>query len=297
MQFITTNITKPLEFISCGQFISELPWLHAKRTINNFEIIIGIKQTLYIQQAGVQYEVKPGNVLLLQPDVTHLGYRESEKGLSFYWFHFNFPQDYQFIDSDLMNEKKRCLRNDPDSQSKADEVFIPIFSAPHSIERINILFHQLLHTVQSNYYTNYSTYYLLTSLIIELSEQTITDFNILKNEDGRKANLEKIIEWTRIHALNNLTVAMVADKFNYNKAYLSRYFKKGTGMNLQEYIHLQKIAKAKDLLSRSMLSIKEVSSAVGIPDEKYFMKLFKKYENITPTNFRQAYTKTYMNND
>lgn len=296
MQFVKASITTPIEFISGGQFISDIPWTHSKRVNDNFEIIIGVNKTLYIQQDDIQYEVTPGSVLLLLPGHTHLGYRESEEQLSFYWFHFNLPGDYRFIDVNSMDEDVSILRKDPDWHRSITDVYIPLFSAPASIERLNILFHQLMHTVQSNYYTNYSAYYLLTSLIIELSEQTITNFYFPNNRTSRSANLEKIVEWTRIHAMGNITVASIAKKFNYNKAYLSRFFKQGTGMSLQEYIHLQKISRAKDLLSRSMLSIKEISSTIGIHDEKYFMKLFKKYEKMTPTEFRQAFTKTYMNN-
>ncbi|MDF2958606.1 MAG: AraC family transcriptional regulator [Paenibacillus sp.] len=296
MRFFKANIANPIEFISGGQFVSEIPWIHSKRNIDSFEIIIGVNKTLYIQQEDIQYEVKPGDVLLLPPGHTHQGYMESEEHLSFYWFHFHFPAGYRLIDVSSMNEDVSIFRKDPDSRRNIADIYIPLFSAPPCIERVNILFHQLMHVVNSNYYTNYSGYYLLTSLLIELSEQTITNFYMPRNKSAKDLNLEKIMEWTRIHAMGDITVALIAKKFNYNKDYLSRFFKQRTGINLQEYIHLQKISKAKDLLSRSMQSIKEVSMAIGIRDEKYFMKLFKKYENMTPTEFRQAFTKTHMNN-
>lgn len=297
MTFIITNIAGPATFFSCGQFVSEVPWIHAKRNIDNFEIVIGVNKTLYIQQGEIKYEVKPGDVLLLLPGHTHQGYRESEAHLSFYWFHFLLPAGYRSIDTSRMDEVVSSLRKDPDSHRNTHNVYIPLFSAPPGIERINIMFHQLMHVVKSNYYTKDSSDYLLTSLLIELSEQTITNFYSPTNKTSRDSNLEKIMEWTRIHAMGDLTVASVAEKFNYNKSYLSRFFKQRTGTNLQEYIHLQKIARAKDLLSRSMLSIKEVTGEIGIRDEKYFMRLFKKYENMTPTAYRQAFTKTRMNNN
>jgi len=296
MQFIKAGIANPIEFISGGQFVSETPWIHTKRNIDSFEIIIGVNKTLYIQQDEIQYEVKPGNVLLLLPGHTHQGFRESEESLSFYWFHFHLPESSKLIDASRMDEDVSVFRKDPDSRQNITDIYIPLFSAPSCIERVNILFQQLMHVVNSNYYTNYSGYYLLTSLLIELSEQTITNFYMPRNKSDRGLNLEKIMEWTRIHAMEDISVALISKKFNYNKDYLSRFFKQRTGMNLQEYIHLQKISKAKDLLSRSMQSIKEVSTAIGIHDEKYFMKLFKKYQNMTPTEFRQAFTKTHMNN-
>jgi YesN/AraC family two-component response regulator len=47
-------------------------------------------------------------------------------------------------------------------------------------------------------------------------------------------------------------------------------------MNVLEYLHYLKIRKAKELLSSTSYSIKEISYQVGINDEKYFMRLFKK---------------------
>ncbi len=113
-------------------------------------------------------------------------------------------------------------------------------------------------------------------------------------------NVEKklaaILEWIRVHALGDVSVSSIARQFNYNRDYLTRYFKKEVGMSIQEYIHHQKLSKAKYLLTSTNANIKTVADAVGIHDEKYFMRLFKKYEKVTPTEFRKAYYRTHMNN-
>jgi YesN/AraC family two-component response regulator len=174
-------------------------------------------------------------------------------------------------------------------------VYLPIFSHPPAVNRLNIFSQQLLHVANSNFYTNAYINYLLTSLLIELSEQTITRFRMSEDSVADK-NLAKIMEWIRIHVFDEITVTQIAELFNYNKDYLSRFFKQKTGMNLIEYIHLLKIANAKDLLTRTTQSIKEVSYSVGIADEKYFLRLFKRYEKVTPTQFRKAFFRTNMNN-
>lgn len=56
-----------------------------------------------------------------------------------------------------------------------------------------------------------------------------------------------------------------------------------------------KIVKAKEMLSLSEKNVKEISYLLGFKDEKYFMKLFKRYENLTPSEYRQAYHKTHLN--
>ena len=295
-KYFKTAIDTPIEFISGGLFISEKPWIHSKRNIDSFEIIIGVNKTLYIKQGGKHYEVNPGDVLLIYPHQEHEGYAECEKDISFYWFHFYCPGTYELINSKSMSDEIDRLHSDQNYYKPNSYIYIPTFITPISVDRINILFRQLLHVYRSNYYTYYSRHYLVTSLLIEVSEQIITSINLSNTSTKQATNLNNIMEWTRIHALENISVSDIAEKFNNNREYLSRYFKKNTGMTLIEYIHLLKLSKAKDYLSCTNLGIKEIAYNVGIQDEKYFMKMFKKYENMTPTEYRESFYRTKMNN-
>src|SRR5699024_2544167 len=88
MQYFSTSMKTPIHCISVGQFISNEAWRHAKRTIDSYEMIIGVGDILYIEVAGIQYEVKPGDILLIPPETIYLGYLDCSPGVSFYWFHF-----------------------------------------------------------------------------------------------------------------------------------------------------------------------------------------------------------------
>lgn len=298
MVYLKANINTPVRFISSGRFVSEAPWIHKKRVIDSFEIIIGINKTLYIQQKNTKYKVKPGEVLLLLPDKIHQGYALCEEDLSFYWVHFQCSGEHELIDDNALNSELSIISDHPESYKVINHVYIPLYSAPSEIERINILFQQLLHIANEKYYTYLSTDYLLSCLLIELSEQTITNFTLQNNnQSGEDLNFTNIKEWIRINATKNISATCIAEKFNYNKHYLSRLFKRKTGMNLKEYIHITRLRKATDLLSSSNLSIKEIANEVGFQDEKYFMRVFKKYKKMTPSEFRNAYYRTHLNNE
>ncbi|GGG25758.1 helix-turn-helix domain-containing protein [Paenibacillus abyssi] len=295
MKYFKTSIDKPVEFISCGLFVSNVPWTHTSRTIDSFEIIIGVNKCLYIAQNNVEYKVGPGDVLLLLPGHVHHGYKPCEEDVSFSWFHFLVDEIYELLDEEALTEQLTKLKK-PEAPKHTSDVFIPLLSAPSRIERVNILFQQLQHVVNSNYYTHLAAHYITTSLLIELSEQMISDYYISPGMSQGDWNISEIIEWIRVHAMEDISVSDVAEKFVYNRDYLSRFFKRKTGFNLQEYIHLMKISKAKDMLTRGSRSIKYISDYVGFNDEKYFMRLFKKYENMTPTEYRKAFYKIHMNN-
>ena len=61
------------------------------------------------------------------------------------------------------------------------------------------------------------------------------------------------------------------------------------GLSLVSYTNRLRIEASKKLLSNYDLSIKETAYSCGFPDEKYFMKVFKKFEQCTPTDYRRSY--------
>ena len=108
-------------------------------------------------------------------------------------------------------------------------------------------------------------------------------------------NLTKIVEYIADHYALDMNVGKIAERFGYNPNYLSSTFKKATGQSLLRYIHQTRIDAAKILLLNSSNSIKFIAAQVGIDDEKYFMKLFRDYENTTPTKFRNMYFHNHIN--
>jgi AraC-like DNA-binding protein len=294
LKHLRANINKPIELLSCGQFFSDVSWKHNKRCLDSFEVIIGLEKCLYISQGEDQYEVRPGDVLVLLPGVVHEGYRECEENVSFFWFHFLTNDSYTIFEEDMLSKELAEL-NKPDAPKHCSDVYLPLFYAPASIERAKILFQQLQHIGMSNYYTQQAAHYIATLLLIELSDQMIRSYQNSPDKSQGDRSIAEIIEWVRINALRQISAADVAEQFMYNRIYLSRFFKKKTGFNLQEYINLMKISKAKELLTKSSSSIKNIADKVGIEDEKYFMRLFKQYESMTPTEYRKAFYRIHMN--
>jgi AraC-like DNA-binding protein len=297
MKFLNARIEKPLPYVSCGHFISDENWIHSERIINNFELIIGIKGTAYIQQNDSKYEVTPGKALLLFPGQVHKGYAFSEDNTSFYWLHFLCNSEYGIIDQNEIIKELFPLNSGKYSKKISNSIIIPDFSSPENIEKIIILFRQLLHTSNGNYYTPLISDYLVTLVLTELTQQTINNLSqILRSYDVANKKLIHIMEWIRINIDKELSVRKLAQHFNFNADYLTRLFKKHTGLSSIQYINNLKIAKAKDCLCQSEKSIKEIAFNLGFKDDKYFLKLFKERENLTPSEYRNAYYKIYLNN-
>ncbi len=296
MIYFHTDITKPLKYISSGRFIGRENWIHAKRNIDSFVLICGLEGELYLQQDEEPYEIKPGNVLLLLPNVTHFGVKKSSENLSYYWCHFYCEQPYNVLSGDEFYQHLIRLEASKHTDRHETMTLFPCFFVLENSERVDILFNQLLHMANSKFYTHCGMDYILSLLIMELTQQSITIHQKHFEENDQSYKIVEIQEWIRINIDTRLSVMQIAEQFKYNADYLSRMFKDNTGLSLSKYIQNSKISKAKEMLIRTDATIQEVAFKLGFEDEKYFMRIFKKCENLSPTKYRHAYYYTHMNN-
>ena len=87
------------------------------------------------------------------------------------------------------------------------------------------------------------------------------------------------------------TPAAVAAYVKIDRTYLYKLFKKETGVSVGEYIIKYRIERACLMLKRSELSVKNIAIAVGFMDQLYFSRVFKKYMNTSPSNYRKTASK------
>lgn len=87
---------------------------------------------------------------------------------------------------------------------------------------------------------------------------------------------------------NEIRLLDISDMFFINPNYLSMLFKKTTGKTFSQYLTDIRMRKAYEMLSRTELSIEEVSSSVGYTDYYSFIKAFKKAHGITPGKFKKG---------
>ncbi len=85
------------------------------------------------------------------------------------------------------------------------------------------------------------------------------------------------------------TVAGIANELNISPHYLSALLRSITGKNAQQHIHEKLIAKAKELLSTTDLSVSEIAYALGFEHLQSFSKLFKSKTNVSPLVFRSSF--------
>ena len=290
-EFLTSIVKEPATFLTAGHFLSTGKWIHKDRIIDSHEIIFVLKGVLYIQIGDKKYEAKENTFLLIPSGVRHFGTNYCPENTSFYWFHFLLPSNSTMMNGDLIKQRlEKTYTAEP-------IIVLPLFSDQMNSSRLNILFNQLLDIVKNKRGNKFYLNYFVTSILMEVSEETL-DYQIYHNpEEKNSRTLLFIMEWIRMNIDKELTLDSIAREFNYSKAYLSRFFSEQTGYTLTQFIRKTRIERSKSLLLSLPLTIEEVASRCGFSDQKYFMKSFKRVENMTPSQFREAYRKTRLNND
>lgn len=90
------------------------------------------------------------------------------------------------------------------------------------------------------------------------------------------------------HCCEPLSLEDVAGHLFLNKSYLSRIFKQVTGFKVSEYIHMNRIKKAQELLAGTSMGITEISETLGYDSITYFERVFKRSTGLSPARYRRA---------
>lgn len=86
------------------------------------------------------------------------------------------------------------------------------------------------------------------------------------------------------------TVQYVAYALHLSPKYLSNLLRVVTGQNTQQHIHARLLAKAKEKLTTTTLTISEIAYELGFEHVPSFSKLFKAKTNLSPGEFRASFT-------
>lgn len=109
----------------------------------------------------------------------------------------------------------------------------------------------------------------------------------LKNRMASQDAVSQAIEYMEKNYQKPLTLTILANVVSLNYTYFSNIFKTKTGVSVTAHLQNLRIQKAKELLISTNDRIREVAHKAGFTDERYFEKLFKRYEGMTPSEYRE----------
>ena len=118
--------------------------------------------------------------------------------------------------------------------------------------------------------------------------KTSLEFDVHKNSHKNSLK-EQIVDFIDNNYCNaDLSLTLLAGKYDISEVYLSTFFKEQTGENFYTYLQNLRLHEAIKLLEQTSLSVAEISSSVGYSSYNTFSKTFKRVEGMSATDFRLA---------
>lgn len=119
--------------------------------------------------------------------------------------------------------------------------------------------------------------------------QAFNQQNELSYQDSNPIAI--VIKYIERNISEEITLANSAKVVHLSPQYLSRYFKKETGLTFTEYVTKVKIERAKKLITQTNKPVYRIALELGFNDAAYFSKVFLKYAKVTPLQFKKNYEK------
>mgnify|MGYP001057370951 CR=1 FL=1 len=212
---------------------------------------------------GNSYLQKEGDMFYLAPGVHH-EYRPNSSGWVTNWILFKGEKAEDLLKRMGFSDFEHCANTDT-------SVYLNIFRKILSVakdplkggEKSSVLLYE----------------FILTAADLLLAST--------KEKPGMGSVIEPAIVHMNEHYTENINLNLLARISGVSLQHFCRVFKAKTGMRPMEYLAKKRIAEAKTLLLNSGESIGYVSAAVGYDDQNYFGMVFKKYEGITPSDYRK----------
>lgn len=285
------TIDKPLEYVYTGKFEALSPnWVHETADLLDYELFVISKGPLYISYQNQDFTVNTGETLLLPPGQPPFNLRRGFKpsDCSFYWMHFTSRHPVSLvIPEDGSPETLGYLAENN------IRLLIPQYCQTLNTEKIIVLMKQLQDAVRSRY-DQLTINYMTTLVMCEIHNQHLKKFNLGAPTKTQRQMFQDILDYIKCHIQENIRVSDIARSFGYNEKYLSHMFSSIAGVSLKRYIMKAKIDEANFMLTDTNMTILEISNALGFADSHNFMKFYKKLTGLTPSEYRNAFSKRML---
>lgn len=94
-------------------------------------------------------------------------------------------------------------------------------------------------------------------------------------------------EYISEHLKDQLTVSQIASVIHLSPDYMTKVFKKETGMTIKEYMIKKRMKLAKELLRDTEKTVSDIAIEVGYDNLSYFVRLFRSFYGVTPKQYQK----------
>lgn len=285
MDVIQLTIPPLPQLLTVGHSVWRPGMRHFERNFEVYDLIMVRTGTLFMTEADIPFEVKAGELLLLEPGLTHCGHAACEEPTEIYWVHFKHPKPAGKLARKQIPWSTRVRQGTDNDLSPAEQsLFLPKYGKADLAPLLPVLADMLR---------------LRDSLTLEhaVDLQVALGRLLSQLQAGLRAEIhssrsyavsEQVKAYVQARVTEPLRADRMAEELHFDIDYAARCLRKHTGMSPLQYHHALRMEEAKRLLTHSGLPVQEVAAQVGFGDYNYFIRLFRKTVGVTPGVFRQS---------
>jgi AraC-like DNA-binding protein len=256
---------------NAGLFVAPGARSHPERCIETYELIFVRSGVLRLWEEKRQFVLPPQHALILWPNRRHGPGAPYEPRTSFYWLHFDLePED-----------------NSPDF------VTVPqVTQVPQPLRLVELLRRFLDDQENTRLEPNYASV-LVKLMLLEIGAQVKDPQSAAPQQPRKLAAIAQTALGKRFR--EPITTSEIARMLHCNPDYLGRVYREAFGCSLTTGIHRVRMHHAKNLLLLSSLTVKEVSLACGYENPDYFRRIFRRFFDMQPNQFRLLHPQQHTN--
>jgi len=180
-------------------------------------------------------------------------------------------------------------------ESKVLAVVPAYFLENQNTGRIHALLTKIVQSrSEFSLYQEINTTGLLLQMLAEITKECIRQAFLATNASISPSSYlycENAVKYISDHIGKKISLDDVAKSLGISAGYLSSLFKAVTGQSLVEYINRIKVNRIKELLANTKITLRQAGESVGISDENYISRLFKKYVGCSVSEYKASLRK------
>lgn len=227
---------------------------------------------------GSIYKLSTFDSFLIRPNQLAIYTADREEPWEYYYFAFNGKLAKQLVDRTYFKQEQYIHKLKDDSLSQL------IVNSAQEIGKID---HPDIWGLEH-----------LFKFLPPLIPPSVTKSDSLEETaDNSKIHLKEAQEYIQFNYYKPIQVEDICAALNISRSYLFRIFKKYTDTNISDYLTSVRLQHAKHLLSTTEHSTNNISQLVGYINPTSFYRMFKRMENVTPSEWRLIHQKAITKNE
>ena len=267
-----------------------------ERVIYDHEFFFCVDGKAKMYMDGEVYDITRGDIFYLRPNLKNRMIIENGQFFHAHCVHFDWhfiDESFNFTAEDIyispsQTAEARAFKSRLSTRPTAEveELPFPALIRGTDYERLLPMFRGMYNAYRDN---TTASHLKLRGLFL----QAVSEMMFCKEIDfsttvlSHRSIVEKTLEHIHANYRGRISVPALAKSVGMSSKYFGVIFKKITGNTVNEYVTLLRMQRAEELLLKTSMSLSEIANEIGVADEYYIVKLFKKYKGITPGRFRK----------